>query len=117
MSSSADPEHGAASFRGRWFDGQSPVGRDARVDNTPSGLSIRSETADALWPWIEVRQTRGAIRGEPVQFERHGAAETIVVQDPAILEAVRGIVPEISRHAEEVARLGYLAGIVATILR
>ncbi len=98
MSSSADLSHGSASFQGRWFDGQSPVGRDARVEITPSGLSIRSDAADTLWPWIEVKQTRGAIRGEPVQFERRGAAETIVVQDPAILEAVRGIVPEISRH-------------------
>ena len=87
-------------------------------------MSIRSETADALWPWIEVRQTRGAIRGEPVQFERHGAAETIVVQDPAILEAVRGIVPEISRHFRRPSRhstgwriaLGLVAVIVASYI-
>ena len=66
MSSSADLRPGSTSFRGRWFDGQSPVGRDATVEITPAGLSIRSDTGDALWPWIAVRQTRGAIRGEPV---------------------------------------------------
>jgi beta-barrel assembly-enhancing protease len=124
MSSSADLQHGPASFRGRWFDGQSPVGRDARVEITPAGLSIRSDAADALWPWIEVKQTRGAIRGEPVQFERRGAAETLVVQDPAILEAVRGIVPEISRHFRRPSRratawsiaLGIVAVIVASFI-
>src|SRR5207253_1839567 len=80
-------------FVAHYLDGQTPVRRRAVVRVAATGLEIQVEGGAPLWwPLGAIRQTQGIYAGEQIRLERGGAtSEVLVVDDPALLAAVRSI--------------------------
>ena len=86
-------------FAGHYLDGRTPVRRAVTVRVVGAGLDLTLEDgATVRWPLDELRQTQGAYAGEPVRFERGPAPETLLVDDPAVLVAIRDTVPGAGRR-------------------
>lgn len=83
------------SWRAYYFDGESAARHEVTL--TLELVGVRFTHADGthrLWPYAELRQTQGAVKGEQVRFERGGAiAEAILVRDPGFLDALRAMAP------------------------
>ena len=77
-------------FTGHYLDGRTPVRRAVTVRVVGAGLDLTLEDGATMrWPLDEVRQTQGAYAGEPVRFERGTAPETLLIDDPGVLIAIR----------------------------
>jgi beta-barrel assembly-enhancing protease len=83
------------SWRGHYLDGRRADRRAATVRVSRTGLDITTDDGTThYWPFAEVRQTQGAYAGEPVRLERGGeAAESLIVEDLAVLTALRAAAP------------------------
>ncbi|MGH7310859.1 MAG: M48 family metallopeptidase [Candidatus Rokuibacteriota bacterium] len=83
------------SWRGHYLDGRRADRRAATVWVSRLGLHITTDDgATHHWPFAEVRQTQGAYAGEPVRLERGGdVAESLIVEDLALLTALRAVAP------------------------
>lgn len=105
----------------RYYDGQTPVARDVTVVLSPDGIkAITDEGVAGQWEWFELEQPPRLQATDPVRFEPSGAGgEAILVEDPALLDAIAGIAPERSRRLAPSWRrrrwraVALIAGIVA----
>jgi predicted Zn-dependent protease len=108
------------SWQGHYLDGRRADRRPATVRVSRLGLDIATDDgATHHWPFAEVRQTQGAYAGEPVRLERGGdVAESLIVDDVALLTALREAAPTARRFHDprQRARRGALtlvAGLAA----
>jgi predicted Zn-dependent protease len=77
-------------FAGHYLDGRAPVRHAVTVRVVGAGLDLMlPDGATVRWPLGEIRQTQGAYVGEPVRLERGPIPETLLVDDPALLVAIR----------------------------
>jgi Zn-dependent protease with chaperone function len=92
-------------FEGHYLDGRTPVRRAVTVRVVGAGLDLTLEDgATVRWPLDEVRQTQGVYAGDPVRFERGPAPETLLVDDPSVLVAIRDTVPDTGRRFHDPRR-------------
>lgn len=70
-----------------------------------AGLDLTLDDGSTVrWPLDEVRQTQGAYAGEPVRFERGTIPETLLVDDPGLLIAIRDTAPTGGRRFHDPRR-------------
>jgi len=83
------------SWRGHYLDGRRADRRAATAWVSRLGLDITTDDGTTHhWPFAEVRQTQGAYVGEPVRLERgDDVAESLIVEDLAMLTALRAAAP------------------------
>jgi predicted Zn-dependent protease len=83
------------SWRGHYLDGRRADRRAATVCVGRLGLDITTDDGPTYhWPFAEIRQTQGAYAGEPIRLERGGeAAESLIIEDLALLTALRAAAP------------------------
>jgi len=108
-------------FAGHYLDGRTPVRHPVTVRVVGAGLDLTlDDGATVRWPLHEVRQTQGAYTGEPVRFERGPIPETLLVDDPGLLIAIRDAAPEAGRRFHDPrrrrARLGLTIAALAGVL-
>jgi predicted Zn-dependent protease len=111
------------SWRGHYLDGRRAERRAATVRVSRLGLDITTDDGKTHhWPFAEVRQTQGAYAGEPVRLERGGeVAESLIVEDLALLSALRAAAPTGRRFHDPGQRgrrgvLTVVAGCAAVVL-
>jgi Zn-dependent protease with chaperone function len=81
-------------WTGYYLDGQTAVRYRVTVAIQPDGLRIMREDAPPMWwRFVEIRQTQGAFRGEPVRLERGDteSPEAIIVDDEGFADALRRV--------------------------
>ncbi len=92
-------------FAGHYLDGRTPVRRAVTVRVVGAGLDLTLEDGTTVrWPLDEVRQTQGAYAGEPVRFERGSVPETLLVDDHAVLVAIRDTASHAGRRFHDPRR-------------
>lgn len=70
-----------------------------------AGLDLTLDDGRTVrWPLDEIRQTQGAYAGEPVRFERGTIPETLLVDDPGLLIAIRDTTPAAGRRFHDPRR-------------
>jgi predicted Zn-dependent protease len=87
-------------FPGHYLDGRSAARRPVSVRLAQTGFEIVLEDGARLW-WSlrEVRQTQGFYAGEQIRLERgRPLPETLLVDDPAFLRALRATAPAFGRR-------------------
>ena len=79
------------SWSGVYYDGRTTTRHPVTIMLAPSGLELHlADGTRAFWPYRELTQAQGSYSHEPVRLERGDPiAETIVVDDPAFLVALR----------------------------
>jgi beta-barrel assembly-enhancing protease len=95
-----------AAFPAHYLDGRSAVRRPASVRLAQTGFEITLDDGTRLW-WSlrEVRQTQGFYAGEQIRLERgRPLPETLLVEDPAFLRALRATAPAFGRRFHDPRR-------------
>jgi len=92
-------------FAGHYLDGRTAARRPVTVQVVGDGLALTfDDGATVRWPLVDVRQTLGSHKGEPVRLERGAPfAEAVVVEDQALLVALREA-PSRSRRFDDPRR-------------
>jgi predicted Zn-dependent protease len=95
-----------AAFPGHYLDGRSAARRPVSVRLAQTGFEITLEDgARVWWPLREVRQTQGFYAGEQIRLERgRPLPETLLVDDPAFLRALRVSAPAFGRRFHDPSR-------------
>jgi predicted Zn-dependent protease len=92
-------------FTGHYLDGRTAVRHPVTVRVAGAGLDVTLEGgATFRWPLGEIRQAQGDEAGDPVRFERGSVPETLLVDDPAVLIALRKAAPEWRRRFHDPRR-------------
>ncbi len=96
------PQDGIAIY----LDGRTAARRRVTVRLLPDRLEIRPDHGETrAWPYDAVRRTQGRFAGEQARFE-HGApiAEALLIDDPALLEALYRLAPRLGAAAYDPSR-------------
>ena len=93
-------------FPGHYLDGRSAARRPVSVRLAQTGFEIVLDDGARLWwPLREVRQTQGFYAGEQIRLERgRPLPETLLVDDPAFLRALRATAPAFGRRFHDPRR-------------
>src|SRR4030095_8832640 len=95
-----------AAFPGHYLDGRTAARVPVSARLARTGLEITVEDGARLWwPLREVRQTQGFYAGEQIRLERgRPLPETLLVDDPAFLRALRATAPAFGRRFHDPSR-------------
>jgi Zn-dependent protease with chaperone function len=93
-------------WRGDYIDSHKGRRRPAEIRLTADGIEIRPASGEPiLWPYGEIRQTKGFHAGYSVHLQRGvDVPETLVVRDLAFIASLPQIGRDLGRCAPEVSR-------------
>ncbi len=88
------------SSRGYYFDGRTATKQAVTVTVMGDGLRIAPEGGEVIWwPYAEIRQAQRFHAGEQIALKRgRPIAETLVIEDEAMLAAIERLAPNTKRH-------------------
>lgn len=99
--------HSASSpvWQGHYLDGRTAVRQGVEIRVLPQALTVRTASGTTFqWLYTEVRQTQGTYAGQQIRLERGGEiAESLLIADPACVEALRRVAPHLTRHVHSPA--------------
>lgn len=93
-------EPGGDTWSGFHYDGQTAHREPVTIGITSDGLHLtRQDGASFTWRFDEIRRVPPLHRGERLRLERGGElAESVVLSEDGLLEAVRAVSPEAARR-------------------